>query len=309
MTKDQNKFDINYTVVQIPVVEIYFDHQYNCREPFTLASVIPIADSINNIGLQTPVTVCPCLTMPSGFKYRLVSGYRRFTACSKILQWETVPAFVRTDFNEHQASLYNLTENIDRKDLTIYEEAQALLKVFPEKTPIRQMAKILKRSPLWIRRRLLINELPAELQAAIRSGLLKPTDLDIIGAASKSKQMVVAQRLIHEKQASRHKRKNIAGAKNLRPKMQKIKKMARYLEARGVRGLVIRVLDWSAGLITDTDLYQYLNKMFKKIESAAELASFWEFTENDDRQQDKTPSSEGLEDILTDGIYSTDSPS
>ncbi len=308
MAKDQNKFNINYTVVQVPVAEIYFDHRYNCREPFTLASVIPIADSINNIGLQTPITVCSCLTMPSGFKYRLVSGYRRFTACSKILQWETIPAFIRTDFDEHQASLYNLTENIDRKDLTIYEEAQALLKVFPVKTPIKQMAKILKRSPIWIRRRLLINELPAELQAAIRSGLLKPTDLDIIGSVSKPKRMAIAQRLIHEKQSDRHKRKNNVRAKNLRPKMQKIKKMARYLEARGVRGLVIRVLDWSAGLITDSDLYQYLNKMFKKIEGAAELASFWEFTENDNKQQDNIPLSEGLEDILTDGIYSTDDP-
>jgi transposase len=62
----------------LPVEDIFYDADFNCRGEFTILSVKDLADSIARAGgLICPVTVQPWTGHP-GCKYRLVVGHRRY---------------------------------------------------------------------------------------------------------------------------------------------------------------------------------------------------------------------------------------
>ena len=112
-----------YSAYPIPVDRIYYDADFNCRGEFTLQSVSDLADSIVKAGrLIYPVTVQPW-TDERGYDYRLIAGFRRFKAMTVFLKAKEVPAVVVSDLTDHQAQLLNVVENLQRKDLNIWEEA------------------------------------------------------------------------------------------------------------------------------------------------------------------------------------------
>src|SRR4051812_11052203 len=75
-----------------------------------LGDIASLADSMQDYGLQQPIAV-----RASGKRYVLTSGLRRLAA-ARLLQWETIPAFVRT-VDADQAYLLDLVENLQREDL------------------------------------------------------------------------------------------------------------------------------------------------------------------------------------------------
>ena len=126
-----------YDVFALPLSSIYYDADFNCRGQFTLESVSELAESIRQKGggvelrgLDFPVVVQPTAevvgTVPSGFDYRLIAGHRRFRAVEFFLKWADIPAMVRHELTGYQARLLNFTENLERKDLNMLQEAIAL---------------------------------------------------------------------------------------------------------------------------------------------------------------------------------------
>ena len=111
--KTQNK------VVLLPIQEIVANPSQPRRE-FDLRELEGLALSIKENGVLQPITV----RKNDDKKYELISGERRLRA-SKKAGFEEIPAIV-VDATERQSAIYAILENIQRKDLTIFEEALAL---------------------------------------------------------------------------------------------------------------------------------------------------------------------------------------
>lgn len=247
-----------YDVFPIPTVDIFYDADFNCRGEFTLQSVKDLADSIQENGLQFPVVVQPHDIKP----FRLLAGHRRFKACTTFLKWPTIPATIRQDLSEKQAKVLNFTENLERKDLNILEEAKALLNCFGRNAPLREVAKSIKRDTRWVHVRFKLLDLPKEVQEKAAAGLLSNANISTLWRLkSAAEQKKAANEIARVK--ARGYRKSI---KYLDSKYQdcfkrrktkyEIRRMISKMLNQGADGLGPRALAWALGEIMDEELWQ-----------------------------------------------------
>lgn len=92
---------------------------YQPRSQFEPRALQELADSISQNGLLQPVTV---REWENG--YQLIAGERRLMAC-KILGMEQIPAIVNR-VDDEKSAVFALIENLQRKDLNYFEEAQGI---------------------------------------------------------------------------------------------------------------------------------------------------------------------------------------
>ncbi len=105
-------------VLDIPLDQIFVGG-VNVREiDDTDPDIAELADSIQASGLLQPIRVAPELD-----GYRLIAGERRYRAV-KMLGWATITAVI-TDADETQRVVEMVVENVQRKDLELWEEAEA----------------------------------------------------------------------------------------------------------------------------------------------------------------------------------------
>ncbi len=96
------------------------------RQHFDTYELQILADSISSNGIIQPLTV----RKADGGKYMLIAGERRLRA-AKMVGLRRVPCILhRTD--DSTAALYSLTENMQRQDLTFFEEAAAIDRLLKE---------------------------------------------------------------------------------------------------------------------------------------------------------------------------------
>lgn len=92
---------------------------YQPRQSFDEESIAELAESIAEQGLLQPLVV-----RPAGNGYQLLLGERRFRACQRLGMTE-VPAIVRTA-DDREAAVLALVENMQREDLSLFEEVEGL---------------------------------------------------------------------------------------------------------------------------------------------------------------------------------------
>ena len=92
---------------------------YQPRSQFEPRALQELADSISQNGLLQPVTV---REWQNG--YQLRAGERRLMAC-KMLGMEQIPAIVNR-VDDEKSAVFALIENLQRKDLNYFEEAQGI---------------------------------------------------------------------------------------------------------------------------------------------------------------------------------------
>lgn len=245
----------------IAVDRIHYDADFNCRGEFTPQSVKELADSIRDLGrLIYPVLVQPWEREP-GCDYRLIVGYRRYRAITMFLGWPMIPAIVCEGLTEHQASLLNVTENLERKNLNIWEEARALERLYPDGVTLRQAAKELKQTTHWVHVRLRLLRMPPAVQQQAAAGLLSQANLDALaGLAGPEEQVVAAGKIAEVRRAGTGKR--LPGVERaykrrtsrVRGRDEINRLVERMLEA-GIGGLPPRVGAWCAGNISDAELW------------------------------------------------------
>ena len=90
------------------------------RRYFSSETLASLKESIQKQGILQPL-----LVRPVGKKYELIAGERRYRAATEIGLTE-VPVIIR-EMSDEQASLYALTENLQREDLNPVEETEAIL--------------------------------------------------------------------------------------------------------------------------------------------------------------------------------------
>lgn len=235
-----------FSAFNISTEEIYIQPQFNCREVITPISVEELSKSIEKHGLQFPVVVQNDVILPDGYKYRLIVGFRRFTACTQFLKWTHIPANIRSGLTNTEARVLNLLENIDRKDLNILEEAHAIRTIFPEGTTIAEIANSVRRHYRWCVVRLELLKMAPEIQQAAANGITTQGDIYLIQSVPADSQRSVFKSIL----ASVKSRKSFSRKKlyDPRPTSEEVRKRVETLVHGGFGGFVGRLLLWAAGL-------------------------------------------------------------
>ena len=113
--KEENK------ILQLPVSEIV-PNPHQPRKEFDYADITSLAESICQNGILQPLSV---RKIEKG--YELIAGERRLRA-AKLVQLKYVPCIV-LNISERTSAILALVENIQRQDLSFFDEASAIEKL------------------------------------------------------------------------------------------------------------------------------------------------------------------------------------
>lgn len=153
------------TIEHIPIHLIQAS-QYQPRSEFDEESLAELAQSIAEHGVLHPVVV-----RRSAVGFELVVGERRLRAC-RLLGLEAIPAIVR-DLTDKQAAELALIENLQRKDLGVFEEAEGYERLLDEfGLTQEELAARLGKSQSSIANKLRLLKLPDKVKEIISREML-----------------------------------------------------------------------------------------------------------------------------------------
>lgn len=269
MKMEQDKKDLE--VVQIPLEEIDADDDFNCRGSITPMSVKDLAENIRSQGLLQPGVVMPHPDPNSGYKYKLVAGYRRRYAV-KLLGYPTYSCVIKDTLSEEDAMILNLNENIQRQQLSILQEATAIAKI-KAKNPRanrRYCADALGMGEGWVQIREYLLNLPKEVQQEVNAGLITQSQIRELNNVRRKEGVErvyeVAKEMKKAKLAGRKPRikmKKNREAKRERKRVEIFEMMADindsipYKDDEGNKYLWPKVMAWCAGEISDNELFEF----------------------------------------------------
>jgi ParB family chromosome partitioning protein len=240
-------------VYHLPLKDIFYDEKFNSRGAFTPQSVHDLARSIEARQLQSPVMVRPAKDAGiDSHSYHLVAGHRRFKAIEIFLQWETIPALIRSGMDDETARVLNLVENIDREDLSVIEEAKAIEATFGDMS-MREIARRLNRGFNWVKYRLGLLKLSSKIQDYVLAGDLSLRDIELLLRVSPEHRGMEADKLVHKKQRGEPASVNVRRSR-LR-KTSEIKQMMASMLTKGAEGLGTYALAWAIGEL-DTSVFE-----------------------------------------------------
>jgi ParB/RepB/Spo0J family partition protein len=250
------------TVVQeIPVDEIFSDPEFNCRgEKIIPFDVQSLAENIEINGLTQPIVIQPW--KQDKYKWRIVVGHRRHQAF-KNLKRGTIPAIIRDDLDENAARVLNLTENIERKDLNIYQEARAIETFFLQGLTFQEIAEMLGVSAGWVQIRATVLKLPYEIQREIAAGYINQTQIKDIYSLGNRDKMFSAVRNLKDRKLNNEKKIVIdKPQKKIKPDKMKVQqpadmfRMQDYLMDLLGPSLATRILAWAGASISTQSLLE-----------------------------------------------------
>ncbi len=163
------------------------------RRTFSREELQELTLSIAQVGLIQPLTVRPGIQ-----GYELISGERRLRAC-ELLGLKEVPCIVEQVTSEKSA-LMALIENVQRSDLSFWEEAEGyrrLLTVYGLSREI--LCQRIGKSPAFLSNKLRLLKLsPAVRQAAERGGLSERHARCLLSLDSEEEQLRLVERIEKE---------------------------------------------------------------------------------------------------------------
>lgn len=190
-------------VKEIPLNKIALVSEFNHRKIITLTSCMSLANSIKEQGLQTPLLVrtlnrnrkppsdknqpTDAKLMDKGFEYKIIAGHRRHTA-GKLLGLETMACVIRDEGTISEAVEYdmNAIENLERAEITGYEEALIVKRYLDAHMDIEDIAHRLSKAVSWVRIRKDLLEMPKQIQELLHDGKIVWTDVRKLKSKARS---------------------------------------------------------------------------------------------------------------------------
>jgi len=200
----------------------------------------------------------PVLVKKEGDKYRLVLGFRRFTAIAICLGREEIEAkVVGPELNSEQA---NLVENLQRKDLTFWEQCCALREVYPHESEMKDIERDMGMSKQWVNIRWKAWYLPEEVKAQIAIGLLGFADVQMLVQRGVDAERAAAKLIAGKAagQTTNELRKEVLGRKSIRGKKTIQQTMTKCLALGNMP--VVQALRFAIGEIEEKTLINWLNE-------------------------------------------------
>ena len=262
-------------ILQIPIQEIYEDPVFNCRgQPLNKGDVLDLIDSIKRTRLEVPIVVQPldeCVIItppPPGIKYRVLNGNRRFVACRILykedpVKYPMIPSIVRYGLSDDDARALNLADNLERKDLTLTQEAFALKKWKDAGYPRETVGRMIGQSGSWVQIRFNLLDLPKDIHDFASRGLIGQDDVkdlyqyrnDMDELFKRTKE-IITYRLRGKKPPKIRNKRQQARARRLgrsRSNVEIVEMMDHISDNLGA-GFITRCMAWCAGNVTTIEL-------------------------------------------------------
>ena len=167
--------------IQVPLSNILVDEEFNCRKKITPIDVVDLAKDIAQNGLLQPVIVAEQTAeqfADTKCAYKLIAGFRRFKA-HIVNKVDSILCSVHPGgvISELDARYLNLSENLNRQDLNMLQEAWALKELFEAGATEFKAMERLGKSRGWIQVRFMLLKLPEEVQLEVAAGFITQPQL------------------------------------------------------------------------------------------------------------------------------------
>jgi ParB/RepB/Spo0J family partition protein len=253
-------------MTNINISETFDDPTFNCRGFIAPIDVEDLKTSILQHGLLQPIVVQPYDNPDrKDIKYKIVTGHRRYEAC-KLLGHKTIPAIIRTDLNENQARTLNFIENLERRNLTIMQEARTVDKYIKAGYDRDEISKMINKSTGWIQIRIAALRLPEDIQEKIDEYNVTQEQIRSMAAMiSDEDRYALMREIINAKvrgepliDTPKIKKKNFNESKTRT--VNEIYDMQDTIREAIGNNLATRALGWAAGLVTTLEILQDLEE-------------------------------------------------
>jgi len=206
------------TVVEIPTDQIFADHLFNCRGFIRGQDVVDLAKSIKEDGLLQPIVVQPFEKEDDpAIKYRIIAGYRRYTAC-RVNKMESIPSIVREHMSDEQARILNLTENLKRQELNKLQEAEAIQPLLEKGMSEKELAKELGMSYGWVQIRTYIAKFDQHIKTEIAANLLTDQQIRQLNSIKDKENQYEFVKQVKQQKLSGQRKADVDAAKLSAPK-------------------------------------------------------------------------------------------
>ena len=164
-TANQSAAERNITLVAVANIQ---PSNYNPRKRFDETGLDELAKSIKQQGVLQPITVRP---IANTGRYEIVFGERRYRA-SVIAGSEEIPAII-SELSDEEAQEMAVTENLQRKDVTPTEEANAYKQLIDSgRHTVETLSVLFGKSENYIRTRLNFSTLIPELAELLDADII-----------------------------------------------------------------------------------------------------------------------------------------
>ena len=167
----EGELDTN-DLIYIPVTRL-FPHPDNPRKD--LGDLTELANSIKEKGIMQNLTVVPRINST----YTVIIGHRRLAA-AKAAGLEEVPCII-TEMSPQEQVATMLLENMQRSDLTLYEQAQGFQMMIDFGENVETISKKTGLSESTVRRRVKLSELNQDTLKKVSNRQISIGDLDRLG--------------------------------------------------------------------------------------------------------------------------------
>ena len=190
--------------------------KYQPRTRMDDGSLAELAASIKSQGIMQPVLVRPIDTYPSGAspsgaRYEIIAGERRFRA-AQLAGLDEIPVLVR-EVDDQNAAAMALIENIQREDLNPLEEAQGIARLISEFSfTHEQAAQAVGRSRSAVSNLLRLVNLAQPVQTMLMAGDIDMGHARALLAVDAASQIALANQVIAKRLSVRETEKMVARA-------------------------------------------------------------------------------------------------
>lgn len=162
-------------VYEIETKYIIKDDDFNCRGTFSPLEVFELAVSIKKQGLISPIVVQPYRII-EGKYFKIIAGHRRFVA-KQLNEALTIGCLAKLDLSAFDAKALNLTENTERSDLNIAQEAKTVEYFLLAGWSNVEIGRKINRDSRWVKTRADYLRLPPEQQKEVLAGLIPQAEI------------------------------------------------------------------------------------------------------------------------------------
>ncbi len=249
------------TVEKIPMSLIYTDDEFNCRGTILQTDLIDLAKNIQENGLIQPI-----ILKLKGDRYLVVAGNRRYKA-HVINNAEYINAIVRNDLTDDDAMFINLSENLNRQDLDMLQEALSIRKMYEKGYTIDEIKEKLNVSRFWVDIRLKVTKLDPKIQEEVKAGFLTQEHINAVSSIKDKQKQFDLVKEIKEKRLQGIKvpvsKKILAKNPNaiMKRKPPQIQAMIDHIMDNIGANLATRCLAWANGYISSQELFNDIKKI------------------------------------------------
>lgn len=181
--------------VQRIATEKLLPNPYQPRKQFKSEDLLSLAESIKENGILQPLLA---RRINNSDYYEIIAGERRLRAAI-LANLATVPCLI-VDCDYEESAVYSIIENIQRSDLSFFEEAQAISQMQNHFGMTQeQIAKRLGKSQSALSNKLRLLKLPADVRYFIEKEGLTERHARALLKLESEKQMWTALNLIKDK--------------------------------------------------------------------------------------------------------------